>query len=307
MEKIKVKDLASEFQIENKEVREFLTNNGFDVKNANSNVDEEGVKLVRSHYADKKPSQPAAEIVQETVKEEVKVAEAVKEEAKTEDAKKEAPKKKKVIIVNNSQNSKNNDYQKNKPNNNNNGNRPANNNSNNNRQQNNGAKEPNPFRPMIPKPVVKPVVVERVEYQGNREKQNNKPAERRENGANQQTNNTNFQNRNENGRPQGEFNQERRQNDRPNNGNRPNGDRNNGQGYQKGILITEIMASVRIMRAAVSIMTVVATEIKGKEITLEKLNLPKISLKRQLKMWKNTEKKKNVSKIKTETNVVRKI
>ena len=234
MEKIKVKDLASEFQIENKEVREFLTNNGFDVKNANSNVDEEGVKLVRSHYADKKPSQPAAEIVQETVKEEVKVAEAVKEEAKTEDAKKEAPKKKKVIIVNNSQNSKNNDYQKNKPNNNNNGNRPANNNSNNNRQQNNGAKEPNPFRPMIPKPVVKPVVVERVEYQGNREKQNNKPAERRENGANQQTNNTNFQNRNENGRPQGEFNQERRQNDRPNNGNRPNGDRNNNNRFSQG-------------------------------------------------------------------------
>ena len=234
MEKIKVKDLASEFQIENKEVREFLTNNGFDVKNANSNVDEEGVKLVRSHYADKKPSQPAAEIVQETVKEEVKVAEAVKEEAKTEDAKKEAPKKKKVIIVNNSQNSKNNDYQKNKQNNNNNGNRPANNNSNNNRQQNNGAKEPNPFRPMIPKPVVKPVVVERVEYQGNREKQNNKPAERRENGANQQTNNTNFQNRNENGRPQGEFNQERRQNDRPNNGNRPNGDRNNNNRFSQG-------------------------------------------------------------------------
>ena len=234
MEKIKVKDLASEFQIENKEVREFLTNNGFDVKNANSNVDEEGVKLVRSHYADKKPSQPAAEIVQETVKEEVKVAEAVKEEAKTEDAKKEAPKKKKVIIVNNSQNSKNNDYQKNKQNNNNNGNRPANNNSNNNRQQNNGAKEPNPFRPMIPKPVVKQVVVERVEYQGNREKQNNKPAERRENGANQQTNNTNFQNRNENGRPQGEFNQERRQNDRPNNGNRPNGDRNNNNRFSQG-------------------------------------------------------------------------
>ena len=269
MEKIKVKDLASEFQIENKEVREFLTKNGFDVKNANSNVDEEGVKLVRSHYANKKPSQPVeAEKVQETVKEEAKV-----EPAKTTDAdsKKEAPKKKKVIIVNNSQNSKNNDYQKNKPNNNNNsnnngnnGNRPANNHSNNNRQQNNGAKEPNPFRPMIPKPVVKPVVVERVEYQGNREKQNNKPAERRDNNSNQQTNNSNFQNRNENrnenGRPQGEFNQERRQNngnrpngdrDRNNNnrfsqgdrngerkdrpyGNRPNGDRNNGQGYQKG-------------------------------------------------------------------------
>ena len=279
MEKVKVKDLASEFQVENKEVREFLTNNGFDVKNANSNVDEEGVKLVRNFYAGKStaPSQTAAEKAQELVKEAPAKEEAAKAEPAKEavkpaepakeqgaEAKKEAPKKKKVIIVNNAQNSKNSDYQRNKPNNN--GNRQGNNNNGNRQGNNNAAKEPNPFRPMIPKPVVKPVVVERVEYQGNKDKQNNKPVERKDNATANQANNNNAhsQNRNENGRPQGGYNQERRQNDRPNNGNRqqgernnynnnkfsqgdrngerkdrpygnrPNGDRNNGQGYQKG-------------------------------------------------------------------------
>ena len=84
-------------------------------------MDEEGVKLVRSHYADKKPSQPVeAENVLENVKADAKAAEVAQAEpvkaVETAEAKKEVPKKKKVIIVNNSQNSKNGDFQKNKQN-----------------------------------------------------------------------------------------------------------------------------------------------------------------------------------------------
>ena len=173
MEKVKVKDLASEFQVENKEVRELLTSNGFDVKNANSNVDEEGVKLVRGFYAGKnksasesvnektveKAEQPAKDAtakVADTGKEEPVKPETPAKESAAE-VKKEAPKKKKVIIVNNTQSNKNSDFQKNKQNmNNRSGNNSGNNSGN---RQTNGVKEPNPFRPMIPKPVVKPVVI----------------------------------------------------------------------------------------------------------------------------------------------------
>lgn len=236
MEKVKVKDLASEFQVENKEVRELLTSNGFDVKNANSNVDEEGVKLVRGFYAGKnksasesvnekpveKAEQPAKDAtakVADTGKEEPVMPETPAKESAAE-VKKEAPKKKKVIIVNNTQSNKNSDFQKNKQNmNNRSGNNSGNNSGN---RQTNGVKEPNPFRPMIPKPVVKPVVVERVEYQGNRDKQNNKSFDRKDNTGSNNTNTNSGASQNRN-----EFGQERRQNDRQNGGNRQQGERNN--------------------------------------------------------------------------------
>ncbi|MBR1693495.1 MAG: translation initiation factor IF-2 N-terminal domain-containing protein, partial [Lachnospiraceae bacterium] len=251
MEKVKVKDLALEFQVENKEIRELLTSNGFDVKNANSNVDEEGVKLVRRTYEGKtngasaktaskeesadaagkaEPAKTAAKEEsadaagkddsvkaagkkdsaneagkeapakaaeaegkdngkpagkgelkaasrQERKEEPAKAAKPVSPEAraaapKKEEGRKEVPKKKKMIIVSNVQNSKSADYHRGKPGG---GNRNGGYG-----KAGNGAKEPNPLRPMVPKPIVKPVVVERLEYQGNKN-QSGRQAEKREN------------------------------------------------------------------------------------------------------------------------------
>jgi len=279
MEKVKVKDLALEFQVENKEIREFLTSNGFDVKNANSNVDEEGVNLVRKTYAGKaagqtKPDEGKGEdsgeekAKKEPPKKEVKPkTEDVREKAeaketpadqeskarevtaKEKDAastakaeggdpaakpvrpaagtpaegKPAAPKKKKVIIINNTQNSKSSDYQRAKQG----GNRGGYG------KPGNGTKEPNPFRPMIPKPVVKPVVVERVEYQGNRNV-TGKPVDRKD------TRNSSEQaaasaSRTGTTRPQGDYDNSRREGERPVSAGRGQTDRSaSGNKYSQG-------------------------------------------------------------------------
>lgn len=218
MEKVKVKDLALEYQVENKEIRELLTSNGFDVKNANSNVDEAGVMLVRRTYEARDMQKPvsekkaAVEKAEETKKPAADKAGEIKKTGQGEPLKKEEkrpaaesvqgsqgteakpavkpvprqektsapgegkavpPKKKKVIIVNNAQNSKSGDFHKGKQGNNNKGGSFGKS------GNGNAAKEPNPFRPMVPKPIVKPVVVERLEYQGNKNQQQ-KPSEKKQ-------------------------------------------------------------------------------------------------------------------------------
>ena len=141
MDKVRVCDLAKKYGIPSKELIAFLNDNNYDVKAAQSSVDENAVKLADAHYV-KTEAKP--EVVKtEEVKAEVAASEDKKEEKATE-----APKKKKhIIIVNNSQNSKNPGDRRNVPNNgpknNQNNNRPAN------AQNNNRVQPTNAYRPLI--------------------------------------------------------------------------------------------------------------------------------------------------------------
>ena len=141
MDKVRVCDLAKKYGIPSKELIAFLNDNNYDVKAAQSSVDENAVKLADAHYV-KTEAKP--EVVKtEEVKAEVAASEDKKEEKATE-----APKKKKhIIIVNNSQNSKNPGDRRNVPNN-----GPKNNQSNNrpaNAQNNNRVQPTNAYRPLI--------------------------------------------------------------------------------------------------------------------------------------------------------------
>ena len=140
MDKVRVCDLAKKYGIPSKELIAFLNDNNFDVKAAQSSVDESAVKLADTHYL-------KAEAVKEPVKEEAPVVAEEKKEEKTADA---APKKKKhIIIVNNAQNSKMPGDRRNAQNN---GQRQGQNQGNNNRPantQNNKVQPANAYRPLI--------------------------------------------------------------------------------------------------------------------------------------------------------------
>ena len=138
MDKVRVCDLAKKYGIPSKELITFLNDNNYEVKAAQSSVDENAVKLADAHYA------KAETVKTEPVKEAAPVAEEKKDE-KPVDA---APKKKKhIIIVNNSQNSKMPGDRRNaqnggqRPNQGN--NRPAN------AQNNNRVQPANAYRPLI--------------------------------------------------------------------------------------------------------------------------------------------------------------
>ena len=136
MDKVRVCDLAKKYGIPSKELITFLNDNNFDVKAAQSSVEENAVKLADAHFI-------KTEAVKEPVKEEAPVNVEEKKEDKAAEA---APKKKKhIIIVNNSQNSKMSGERRNTPNNGQrqgNNNRPAN-------AQNNKVQPANNYRPLI--------------------------------------------------------------------------------------------------------------------------------------------------------------
>ena len=136
MDKVRVCDLAKKYGIPSKELITFLNENNYEVKAAQSSVDEGAVKLADAHYI-------KSEEKVEPVKVEAPVAEEKKEEKTAE-----APKKKKhIIIVNNSQNSKMPGDRRNTQNNgqrpNQGNNRPAN------AQNNNRVQPANAYRPLI--------------------------------------------------------------------------------------------------------------------------------------------------------------
>ena len=88
MDKVRVCDLAKKYGIPSKELIAFLNENNYEVKAAQSSVEEGAVKLADAHY-----------IKSEEKVEPVKVETPVAEEKKEEKAA-EAPKKKKHIIFN---------------------------------------------------------------------------------------------------------------------------------------------------------------------------------------------------------------
>ena len=136
MDKVRVCDLAKKYGIPSKELITFLNENNYEVKAAQSSVDEGAVKLADAHYI-------KSEEKVEPVKVEAPVAEEKKEEKTAE-----APKKKKhIIIVNNSQNSKMPGDRRNSQNN---GQRPnQGNNRPTNAQNNNRVQPANAYRPLI--------------------------------------------------------------------------------------------------------------------------------------------------------------
>ncbi|MBO4988596.1 MAG: translation initiation factor IF-2 N-terminal domain-containing protein, partial [Lachnospiraceae bacterium] len=114
MAKMKVHELAKELEIQSKEVLAFLQEKGFEVKAAQSSVEDEQIALVKGHFG--KAAAPKAPVKEE--KAEVKAEKSV--EVKAEPAKEAAPakdaaagdkpampkKKKTIIFVSNPHNSK---------------------------------------------------------------------------------------------------------------------------------------------------------------------------------------------------------
>lgn len=115
MAKMKVHELAKELERQSKELIAFLQDKGYEVKVAQSSIEDEAIAAVRSHFgkgiqaqkpaAEEKPAQKPLENIQkpqenvQKPKEEAQRAEAGK-------SKEEAPKKKKIIFVSNPHNSK---------------------------------------------------------------------------------------------------------------------------------------------------------------------------------------------------------
>lgn len=119
MAKMKVHELAKELEKQSKELIAFLQDKGYEVKAAQSSIEDEAIELVRKEFgsgtakaAESKPEEAKAEPKKEMPKAEAPKAEAPKAEApkaeavQTEAPKAEAPKKKKIIFVSNPHNSK---------------------------------------------------------------------------------------------------------------------------------------------------------------------------------------------------------
>ena len=135
MAKMKVHELAKELDKQSKELITFLQDKGYEVKVAQSSIEDEAIELVRKHFSGVGSAQPDAvakvepkeepkaatkaenkEVTKTAVKPEVKVE--AKEEAKVpgkaetkakpkmDQPKAEQPKKKKIIFVSNPHNSK---------------------------------------------------------------------------------------------------------------------------------------------------------------------------------------------------------
>ena len=103
MAKMKVHELAKELEIQSKEVLAFLQEKGFEVKAAQSSVEDEQIALVKGHFG--KAAAPVKEEKTEVKAEPAKEATPAKEAVSGE--KPAMPKKKKTIIfVSNPHNSK---------------------------------------------------------------------------------------------------------------------------------------------------------------------------------------------------------
>ena len=114
MAKMKVHELAKEVDRKSKELIDFLQSKGYEVKVAQSSIEDEAIALVRKEFGGagqeepakkKKPQEAKPEKAPETAKAETppEMPKAAKEK---KDGKAEAPKKKKIIFVSNPQNSK---------------------------------------------------------------------------------------------------------------------------------------------------------------------------------------------------------
>ena len=118
MAKMKVHELAKELEKQSKELIAFLQDKGYEVKAAQSSIEDEAIELVRKEFgAGAAKAQETKTEENKTEKKEVPKAEANKAEApkaeepkaeatKVEASKAEAPKKKKIIFVSNPHNSK---------------------------------------------------------------------------------------------------------------------------------------------------------------------------------------------------------
>ncbi len=204
MAKMKIYELAKEIDKTNKEILTFLAEKGIEAKSHMNTIEEDTVEMVKKAFSanGRKTETKAAETKEAAPKEEQKP------EARTE-AKTEHPKKKKsIIFVSNPHNSK---MPGARPQGN--GQRPQKN-----RPAKPAEKEPNPFRPQVPKPIVKPAVIERSE-----------PAAAASNDTRRQVQ------RNESQRQEQSRNNYRQDGNRQPQGGRVNGngERNNNQGYQK--------------------------------------------------------------------------
>ena len=105
MAKMKVHELAKELEIQSKDVLAFLQEKGFEVKAAQSSVEDDQIALVKGHFGKGEPKKAE----KEEVKEEAPKAAVEAKPAKAENAEAKAaePKKKKTIIfVSNPHNSK---------------------------------------------------------------------------------------------------------------------------------------------------------------------------------------------------------
>ena len=114
MAKMKVHELAKELDRKSKELIDFLQAKGYEVKAAQSSIEDEAIALVKKEFGKAEQEKPAKEEKPQEAKKE-KAPETAKAEAAPEapkaaeekkDGKAEAPKKKKIIFVSNPQNSK---------------------------------------------------------------------------------------------------------------------------------------------------------------------------------------------------------
>ena len=112
MAKMKVHELAKELDRKSKELIDFLQAKGYEVKAAQSSIEDDAIALVKKEFGaagkeksakEEKPQEVKPEAAPETVK---ATPEAPKAAEEKKDAKTEAPKKKKIIFVSNPQNSK---------------------------------------------------------------------------------------------------------------------------------------------------------------------------------------------------------
>lgn len=233
MAKMKVHELAKELERQSKELIAFLQDKGYEVKVAQSSIDEEAIELVRKEFggAAVKSKEPKAEEVKAEPKKEAVKVETPKQESgprpentKEDNVKEEAPKKKKIIFVSNPHNSKM-PGQRLAQGNGNNGNANRNNNG---RQAGNGARpvqaQNTPHK--IIRPTQKPIPVTAEPYEVRQKQQQERrmaqQKKERENAAAQNNKQTSGQERTvsagENRRPEGQ--------------NRPA--YNNNQGDRKG-------------------------------------------------------------------------
>jgi len=260
MAKMKIYELAKELDMQSKEIVAFLTGKGVEVKNHMSSIEDDIVSMVKKAFqnenakAEQSKEESKAE-VKEVKKEDVKKAEAPKEEVKKteepkendkkeavkkenakkeavnkEEGKKDVPKKKKnIIFVSNPHNSKisTGAQRQNNPNG---GQRTNNGNTANNNRNGQTRQENRPYRP-LPKPTIKPVVIERTPAP---QKPEQKPKQRTVNDIRHEAHmekpaETVAQNRNpENGRKETV-----RDNAGTNRNNPRNNDRNNNQGNRR--------------------------------------------------------------------------
>ena len=112
MAKMKVHELAKELDRKSKELIDFLQAKGYEVKAAQSSIEDEAIALVKKEFGKAEQEKPAKEeklqeAKTEAAPEAAKVTpEAPKAPEEKKDGKAEAPKKKKIIFVSNPQNSK---------------------------------------------------------------------------------------------------------------------------------------------------------------------------------------------------------